>query len=165
MNSIRVESNAYQQAIIMDLAEDMVPVRSYNTGKEKFDPEVGINSLAMVMELGKVVIPSDPTDARTLTLGAQLANEMRSFSGDSSEHTGDGLMALWFAYSEVRALLGSRILVPGMSDQIKDSPPVHKAEDRAPMEKKADQAMTAEQEFERSNFKSLMKQRMIGLRR
>jgi hypothetical protein len=165
MKAIRVESNAYQQALVMDLKEDAVPVRSYNTGKEKYDPEIGVNSLALLLELGKFVIPSDPTDARTLMLASQIVNEMRSFSGDSSEHTGDGLMALWFAYSECRALLGSRILIPGRSDEIKDSPPVHKAEDRAPMEKQADIALTLEQEAERSGYQRMMRERLMRIAR
>lgn len=162
MSTIRVESNSYQAALVTDLAEDAVPVRSYHTGKEKFDPEIGINSLALLMELGKLVIPSDPTDARTAQLAAQLANEMRAFSGDNTEHTGDGLMSLWFAYSEIRALLGTRIIIPaGMADRIKDSPKTETAEQRAPYEKKADLALTLEQEAERTGFNRMMRDRML----
>lgn len=166
MHTIRVESVGYQEALVMDLAEDMVPVRSYHTGKEKFDPEIGINSLAMLMELGKLVIPSDPTDARTVMLAARLANEMRAFSGDNTEHTGDVLMALWFAYSEVRALLGSKIIIPrGLQDKIKDSPDVKKPEIRVVEEKKADVALTSEQLYERSNFNRMMRSRLLDASR
>lgn len=162
MSTIRVESVGYQAALVTDLAEDAVPVRSYNTGKEKYDPEIGINSLALLMELGKLVIPSDPTDARTVMLASQLANEMRAFSGDNTEHTGDGLMSLWFAYSEIRALLGSRIIIPtSMPTRVKDSPSVHTAEQRAPMEKQADMAITMEQEAERAGFNRMMRDRLI----
>ena len=162
MHSIRVESVGYQEALVMDLSEDAVPVRSYHTGKEKYDPEVGINSLALLMELGKLVIPSDPTDARTVTLAAQLANEMRAFSGDNTEHTGDGLMALWFAYSEVRALLGSKILIPGtFMSTLKDSPDVTKEEIRKPLETIAETNVRLESEAERAQFTKLMRDRML----
>ncbi len=162
MQTIRVESVGYQEALVIDLAEDAVPVRSYHTGREKYDPEIGINSLAMLMELGKLVIPSDNTDARTIMLASQLATEMRAYSGDPTEHTGDALMALWFAYSEVRALMGSKILIPTKGfDRVKDSPPVHTAEQRAPLEKLADKAIVAEQEHERNVYSNMMRDRML----
>lgn len=152
---IRVESVGYQKSLSIDLANEGVPVSAYNTGGEKFDPEIGINSLAVMMELGKVVIPSDPTDPNTIMLASQLANEMRAFPDG---HTGDSLMAMWFAFSQIRELLGSRVLFPSSSiSKIKDSPPVHKAEERVDMEKQADLEMIRQQEKERSNFS-----RMVG---
>jgi hypothetical protein len=154
MQTIRVESNGYQKSLSIDLQNEGIPVRAYNTGGEKFDPEIGINSFAVMMELGKVTIPSDPSDPRTVELAAKLANEMRAFPDG---HTGDSLMALWFAFSEIRELLGSRILVPtGHIDTIKDSPPVQTHEQRAPMEAAADKAQIAEQEYERSNLNAMM---------
>jgi len=166
MSTIRVESNSYQQALVTDLAEDSVPVRSYHTGREKFDPEIGINSLALIMELGKLVIPSDPSDPRTIMLAAQLANEMRAYSADPTQHTGDGLMALWFAYSEIRTLLGSRIIIPSNAiPAVKESPSVHIPEQRVELEKQADQAMILEQEAERAGFQRAMRDRMLRIRR
>lgn len=166
MSTIRVESVAYQQALVIDLAEDSVPVRSYHTGREKFDPEIGINSLAIIMELGKLVIPSDPSDPRTIMLAAQLANEMRAYSADPTQHTGDALMALWFAYSEIRTLLGSRILIPSNAiPTIKESPAVHVPEVRQELERKVDQAMILEQEAERSQFARAMRERLLRSRR
>lgn len=156
MQVIRVESVGYQRSLSIDLANEGVPVSAYNTGGEKYDPEIGINSLAVMMELGKVVIPSDPTDPRTIMLASQLANEMRAFPDG---HTGDALMAMWFAFSQIRELLGSRILFPSSSlSKIKDSPPVHKAEERVDMEKQADIEMIKVQEKERSGFN-----RMVGV--
>jgi hypothetical protein len=166
MQTIRVESVGYQEALVIDLANDSVPVRSYHTGREKFDPEIGINSLALVMELGKLVIPSDPTDARTLMLASQLANEMRAYSADPTEHTGDALMALWFAYSEIRTLLGSRIIIPSkMALPVKDTPPLQTAEQRAPLERQVDEAMRLEQEAERAGFQRMMRDRLLRARR
>lgn len=156
MQTIRVESVGYQAALTIDLSNEGVPVRSYHTGKEKFDPEIGINSLAVAMELGKVVIPSDPTDPRTIMLASQLANEMRAFPDG---HTGDALMALWFAYSEIRELVGERVVFPqSMFSVIKDSPPVHTPAQRVELEKTADIEAIAVQEKARSGF-----DRMVGV--
>lgn len=160
LQTIRVESVGYQKSLTIDLAEEGIPVRAYNTGGEKFDPEIGINSLAVIMEVGKLVIPSDPTDARTVMLSNQIANEMRAFPDG---HTGDGLMALWFAFSEIRELMGTRVLVPtGAMDHIKDSPPTATAEQRAPLEEEAERLMRQEQEYERSNFNRMMARKMSG---
>jgi hypothetical protein len=156
MATVRVESVGYQAALTIDLANEGVPVRSYHTGKEKFDPEIGINSLAVIMELGKLVIPSDQTDPRTIMLASQLANEMRAFP---EGHTGDSLMALWFAYSEIRELLGSMVVFPKVATSIiKDSPPVNKAEHRVELEKEADLELIRRQEKERSGF-----DKMVGI--
>lgn len=155
MQTVRVESVGYQASLTIDLANEGVPVTAYHTGKEKMDPEIGINSLANIMELGKMVIPSDPTDPRTIELASKLANEMRAFPDG---HTGDSLMATWFAFSEIRELVGTRVLIPtGDFRRIKDSPPVYTEEQRAPMEAASDQALVMEQEFERSNFQSMMR--------
>ena len=156
MQTVRVESVGYQAALTIDLANEGVPVRSYHTGVEKFDPEIGINTLAVAMELGKVVIPSDPTDPRTIMLASQLANEMRAFPDG---HTGDALMALWFAYSEIRELVGTRVVYPQSNmSTIKDSPPLQKVEQRLELEKAADLKMIKEQEHQRSGF-----DRMVGV--
>ena len=156
MASIRVESNNYQASLSFDLQEEGVPLTAYSTGTEKFDPEVGINSFAVAMENGKVVIPSDQTDPRTVMLASKLANEMRAFPDG---HTGDSLMATWFAYSEIRKLLGSRAIFPRTSLMtIKDSLPLQTPEQRQVYEKEIDMTMIREQEHERSNF-----DRMVGV--
>jgi len=154
IRTIRVESVGYQAALALDLQADGVPVRSYHTGKEKFDPEIGINSLALLLENGKLVIPSDPTDPRTIMLASQLANEMRAFP---EGHTGDSLMALWFAYSEVRELMGAQVLFPRSAlRKIKDSPPVQRQEQRADLEHEADMELIRRQESERGGFDEMI---------
>lgn len=156
MASIRVESNSYQESLSMDLRDSGIPITSYSTGGEKFDPEIGINSFAVMMENGKVVIPYDATDPRTLELATQLANGMRQFPDG---HTDDALMALWFAYSEIRKLIGTRAVVPSRGiSMIKDSPPVKTVEQRVIMEKEADMSLIREQEKIRSGF-----DRMVGV--
>ncbi len=157
LQSVRVESNSYQMALSIDLKADGIPITSYHTGKEKFDPAVGINAFAVQLENGKVIIPSDPTDTRTLELSNQIANEMRAFTGDNTEHTGDGLMSIWFAYSECVFLLGDRIYFGTPVGTIKDSLPVNTPDERAPLEQAADKAAILEQEFERSNFQEMVR--------
>ncbi len=96
---IRVESVAYQESLILDLGERGIPVRSYKTGAEKNDPDIGVNSLAVLLSQGKLVLPYSNKDARTRQLVTQLINEMRAYP---EGHSGDSLMALWFAFSEIR---------------------------------------------------------------
>jgi hypothetical protein len=96
---IRVENVAYQEAMRRDLADMSLPVKGYKTGSEKFDEFVGIDSIAVLMENERLILPYDKTDPRTIFLIDQLCDEMRQFP---SGHTGDSLMALWFAYTAMR---------------------------------------------------------------
>jgi len=102
---IRLESTGYQKSMSLDLGERGIPIRSYNTGGEKFDPDIGVNSLAILLSQGKLILPYSNKDARTRQLITQLINEMRSYP---EGHTGDSLMALWFAFSEIRDCTANR---------------------------------------------------------
>ena len=67
-------------------------------------------------------------------------------------HTGDALMALWFAYSEIRELLGTRVLTPkSLTSTIKDSPELKTKEQRIVFEKEADVEIIRAQERQRSS--------------
>lgn len=154
-DGIRVETVAYQEAIQRDLDDAGVPVHGYHTGGEKRDPFIGINSLAIYAEMGKLVLPYDNSDPRTINLVSQLVNEMRAFPDG---HTGDSLMALWFAFSEMRDLSGNRIVVPTWeADPLNKepldlkNPEILKAENL-----KADKKMTYEQLHERQVFGDMM---------
>ena len=105
----RVETNGYQEMMYRDLGDAGAFVTSYKTGAEKNDPAIGVHSLAVLFEQHKIVLPNSPKDARTRQLIAQLVNEMRAFPDG---HTGDSLMALWFAFSEMRDHLQGRITIP-----------------------------------------------------
>ena len=139
-DGIRVETVGYQEAIQRDLDDAGVPVRGYKTGGEKKDPFIGINSIAIYAELGKLVLPYDNTDPRTINLISQLVNEMRAFPDG---HTGDSLMALWFAFSEMRDLTGDRVIVPTIQNNPinVDPPNLNDKQIREKEEKKADQDM------------------------
>jgi hypothetical protein len=106
---IRVESNAYQKSIALDLQNSSIPIHGFVTGGEKNDPEIGVGSLAILAENGKLVIPYDLNDPRTIELSSKLIDEMRRFPDG---HTGDSLMAMWFAWSEIREKGGKTLRIP-----------------------------------------------------
>jgi len=97
---VMVESNAAQQ-FILDFSKDRsaVPVIPFNTGANKNNPEFGLESLATEMSLQKWLIPArggvavDPEIVKWIT-------EMLYY--DPKAHTGDRLMASWFAREAAR---------------------------------------------------------------
>ena len=98
---IIVESNAYQVSIKRDLAEKNLPIVGFTTGGEKFDPFIGVESLAILFENDRIILPYDKSDPDTIAKVDQLVDELRSFP---IGHTGDSAMALWFAYTALRDL-------------------------------------------------------------
>ncbi len=121
----RVETNNYQEMMYRDLGDAGVIVTSYKTGAEKNDPAIGVNSLAILFEQGKFILPNSPRDANTRQLVAKLVNEMRAFPDG---HTGDSLMALWFAFSEMRDRMTNRIVIP---EKPYVDPPPYPADEKA----------------------------------
>jgi hypothetical protein len=108
-SGIRVESVAYQQSMVLELEDFGFPVRGYHTGGEKFDPQIGVNMIALKLEQGKFVIPYNRNDAHTMDECSRLINEMRSWPDG---HTGDSVMALWFAISEMNENVTSSFVIP-----------------------------------------------------
>jgi hypothetical protein len=109
-----VETVAYQRALLRDMENMNMPLVGYSTGGEKYDPFVGVESLAVLFENGRIVIPSDPTDPRTYTLAQRLVDGLRQFPYG---HTDDVVMALWFAYIAMRDLMAEQ---PGFFSFMKD---------------------------------------------
>jgi len=107
---VRVESNGMQKMMAGDLEDKNIPVTSYTTTGEKNDPEIGVHSLSVLLSQGKLILPYSNKDARTRKLVTQLVNEMRAYPDG---HTGDSLMALWFAYSEARDRISSQPVQSG----------------------------------------------------
>jgi len=151
---IRVESVAYQESMLRDIEDMGIPVHGYHTGGEKHDSDIGVNSLAILAEIGKLIIPYNQQDPRTITICSKLINEMRAFPDG---HTGDSLMALWFAFSEMRDLGGKQLIF---------SKPVYKPEPDLKNktfvlaeEKKADLAVSDQSIEQRASFNKLMRGR------
>lgn len=102
-STIAIEANAAQSYIVDLLKEDSsIPVHPHVTSRQKRDPLIGIESLSTELANGKWVIPShiatDPAVDRWI-------REMLFYS--PHVHTGDVLMACYFARELARRLLGS----------------------------------------------------------
>ena len=98
----KVESNGYQESLRRDMAEMTdLPITGYNTGGEKFDEIVGINSMAIDFENDKWIIPYDKNDDYTRRMMDFLISGLLAFP---SGHTEDLVMATWFANTALRDL-------------------------------------------------------------
>ena len=93
-----VENNAAQDFILQfTKGVSAVPVRPFTTGRNKAHPEFGVESIATEMMSGKWIIPSKGGLAPEVQAWVQ---EM--FYYDPAAHTGDRLMACWFAREGAR---------------------------------------------------------------
>lgn len=102
-----VESNGQQRLLKQFLNEGTaIPVKAFYTGKNKYDPAFGLESLAIEMSANKWIIPNIGAEANkihaTMTPGVKmLVNDMLRY--DPASHTGDVLMATWIAREGARA--------------------------------------------------------------
>ncbi|MCK5641011.1 MAG: hypothetical protein KAJ19_09450, partial [Gammaproteobacteria bacterium] len=97
-----VENNAAQDYILQFARVDprgLLPMRAFTTGRNKAHPEFGIESLATELYNGMWIIPN--TGGETHPEVLEWINEMLYYS--PAAHTGDRLMASWFAREAVRA--------------------------------------------------------------
>jgi len=96
---IIVENNSAQDFVVQFARErGALPIRGFTTGRNKAHPEFGVESLAAEMEGGKWVIPNiNGTCHPEVTA---WINELLYYS--PSAHTGDRVMASWFAREGVR---------------------------------------------------------------
>ena len=99
-STIMVESNGAQRFII-DMAQDRnIPVVAFHTGGNKWDPEWGVESLAVEMRNRQWVLPSGSAGDRIHPDAAAWIRECLYFN--PTEHTGDRLMASWLAREALR---------------------------------------------------------------
>lgn len=104
---ILVENNAFQASMVKDLQElSTASIKGFTTTDEKFDEFVGINSIAVALENKQIILPANPRDPHTMTIYEKLKHDMISFP---SGHTGDYLMAFWFAFTALRSVSGSGV--------------------------------------------------------
>lgn len=100
---IYVEDNAAQVFLLEMFENDPravdIAVRHFHTTGLKWDPGLGIESIANEMKRGFWILPNDAGET-PVELGVLLQN-MRAFS--TNAHTPDRLMALWIARMGVRA--------------------------------------------------------------
>jgi len=106
-----VENNAAQDFIVQFARGSFaVPIRPFTTGRNKAHPEFGVESLAAEMAGGKWIIPNQ--DGRLDPEVQAWVEEMLYY--DPKAHTGDRLMASWFAREGAR--LGNMKVESGFLD-------------------------------------------------
>jgi hypothetical protein len=94
-----VENNAAQDFILQFTRYgSAVPVRPFTTGRNKAHPEFGVESMAAEMAGGKWIIPN--FNGKMHPEIDAWVNEMLYY--DPRSHTGDRLMASWFAREAAR---------------------------------------------------------------
>lgn len=105
--SILVENNGAQQ-FLLDLlsgpnAGGPIPVRGFQTtGKNKYDPIYGVESLANEIAAGQWIFPSsDGTYSGCESAMQWLLDACRAYT--RGKHTPDGLMAMWICREAMRA--------------------------------------------------------------
>jgi hypothetical protein len=104
-----VENNAYQDALVQQLRAEAayLPVVGQTTGKNKMDPNVGVPSLDPAFKRRQWVIPTagghDGTDQGCNCGLCTWLRELRYFPATSS----DLVMAVWFAYANIRGMAGA----------------------------------------------------------
>lgn len=92
-----VEDNGAQRYLV-EIAQELdtdiaIPVLPHTTGRNKIDPELGIDSMAAEFDAGRWILPSEYE---------KPCEEIRALRGelevyDPASHPGDRLMAIWFA--------------------------------------------------------------------
>lgn len=95
-----VESNAAQRFLVQFASDRHLPVRPFFTGKNKYDERFGVESLAVEMRNGLWVVPSGPSGGEVSDEVREWFREMAFYSPEA--HTGDRLMASWFAREGAR---------------------------------------------------------------
>jgi hypothetical protein len=104
---IAVENNASQDYILQFAREkSAVPVVPHTTSKAKRDPILGVEGLAIELSNGKWAIPNDH---------GKLSPEIEAFVTEMlfytpGAHTGDSLMAAYFAREVARRLGGDKTI-------------------------------------------------------
>jgi hypothetical protein len=100
---IIVVENVGAQDYILQFSRVMTrsTVRPFTTGRNKANPAFGVESLAAELEAGRWVIPNAYSSRRLHPEVSAWVNDMLFYN--PKEHTGDRLMASWFAREGARA--------------------------------------------------------------
>lgn len=104
---ILVEDNGAQQ-FLLDACDGRVPVRGWTTSAHnKFDPDYGVESLAVEIRNGEWVMPSGSDGKQIPDEGHAWHQELLYF--DPEAHVGDRVMASWLARECLRMYSGSLV--------------------------------------------------------
>jgi phage terminase large subunit-like protein len=98
---IRVENVAFQDMLRQELDNDEMPIEGFHTsGTKKYSEETGLAHIAMLLEQGKVILPSGKQNKDYYKRVMSLLYQMSVYTDD--QHAGDELMASWFAIGVLR---------------------------------------------------------------
>jgi len=97
--SVMVENNAAQDFIRQFAKDEGIPTRPFTTGKNKADPSFGVPSLGVELEQSMWILPCG--DAASQRVAIQWRTQCLAFT--PGQHTGDLLMASWFAREACRS--------------------------------------------------------------
>jgi hypothetical protein len=95
-----VENNAAQDFIRQFAGADGVETLPFTTGKNKADPAFGVPSLGVELEQGLWILPCAEGDAEAQAIAVKWRTQCLAYS--PGQHTGDLLMASWFAREAAR---------------------------------------------------------------
>lgn len=113
---IYVEDVAAQAYLVELLAESSpVPVEGWTTSGRKNDPVYGFEQMAVELNNGKWILPSDAATGRQPLNEEErkLVEEVLWYS--PSEHTGDRAMACYFAREAAKAVGGMPVEAPNLN--------------------------------------------------
>ncbi len=96
---IMVENNAAQDFIRQFAKDEGVPTRPITTGKQKANPEFGVPSLGVELEQGLWILPCG--DEQSQKMAIKWRTQCLAYA--PGQHTGDLLMASWFAREACRS--------------------------------------------------------------
>ena len=107
-----VENNAAQDFLVQMAQTEGLMVKPFNTGRNKAHPLFGVESMSAEMSRGDWVIPSGEGQLHPEV--SAWVDEMLYY--DPQSHTGDRLMASWFAREAARKDMGAvhRVAAVGM---------------------------------------------------
>lgn len=105
-SEIGFEGNAAQRWAAEFGAERGILSRAINTGREKWDEEFGVESLAVLMRGGFLIAPSGPTGHEIDPEVSEWTRECYDYNPE--QHAGDRLMASWIGDKMVREFLEPR---------------------------------------------------------
>lgn len=96
--STMVENNAAQDFIRQFAKDQGIVTRAFTTGKNKADPAFGVPSLGVELEQGLWILPCG--DERAQRMALKWRTQCLAYA--PGQHTGDLLMASWFAREACR---------------------------------------------------------------
>lgn len=111
-----VESNAYQKALYEGLFEESAKINVvpfYSTTNVKTKPDIGVPSMDVYFEVGRMRIPRG--DERSIQMTDVLIQELHQWGKAA---TSDCAMALWFAFERMRPEIERSRVLPASKNVI-----------------------------------------------